>query len=863
MNVRMIDDTPALAGKPIYVLYNPAECSKPQIAKALMNVLTSMYFKTLTQDWVQLQFITSTDGLPPESIILCYSTKAAKQFIFDGKQNNYRGSVYVEPATQHIYIIGCGLGGIRTMLIGTPKDDEQEKLVIKTYYGTAADLYKAYRFSRGLLPLPTKQGAMPEFNYQLISTYEEWLDAKQEILDCGDKLVAISFDIETAGFPTFISAFGYTLVIKDDTRPDNLRYISKCIAMGVHNYVWHHNAMRFICEHPAPKIAHNGSYDCNVLLRYRIPVRNMMFDTYLMAHSLRCDSLKSLAFTASFYLPDYQFWKDEIAGVENNGKASRSEKEGEEDNDDKHGVPATNAGRIIYYRYCGKDTFNTARICRAMLDEFHQKPWAVRNYCLVHFLQYRVGMFMGLAGMPIDESKWDAFVANVAAKQQELLSELRTYAKDEMFNPSSTSEAQEYIYRTLGLDLPRGIRLKPEPKRKVQAKVKPQTVRNISDDDLYFTVVDLNAPKASQLAEQKDISLYPTDKKAIRFLIDQNPAFESKLKPLLEYRWYSRVLSTYLLPTTTLVDSQQDKHVKVLLYKPNISATVTCRFGGSKHDLHVGAYHLNLPPELWDCIKIPDGYLRYSIDYSHSDDYFVAFYSGCKTMMENVVRTDIDLHMKHAAMVFQRDYDLLMQHKKDKEHEAPLLRKLSKSIGHGCKYLMGGYTMYVNMGDPNVVAAGKALGHDLERASLDDKIKMASELQQLFYKQYDGLTQWHVDVYRKLLSDPQRLITVGNWTRQLLSPAGWFSVRSGSVAQYGQAGTSSNSNAFLRKFFRAPLNKCSYIFAQVHDAMDGFATSTEEIERIASVMEEPITVTDIYGNTRTFSVKTETETFKP
>ena len=45
--------------------------------------------------------------------------------------------------------------------------------------------------------------------------------------------------------------------------------------------------------------------------------------------------------------------------------------------------------------------------------------------------------------------------------------------------------------------------------------------------------------------------------------------------------------------------------------------------------------------------------------------------------------------------------------------------------------------------------------------------------------------------------------------------------------------------------------------------MDGFARNEDEVKAIAKIMEEPITVTDIYGTTRTFSVATETEEFWP
>lgn len=865
----------------VYALYDVHEMSRPQLMRGLMNVMQSMYFKALTKDFVTIIPVTDVRAVPPGSAVLVYSSTVARRFIGSSSMQNYRGSVY--RADGLVYIIGVGIGGMRCLLISSPKDDAQEKMVVKMFYATASDIFKAYRFNRG----DFEGYAMhtdDTLDYTLIREPQEWDAAKSFMESHASEILAISFDIETAGFPTFISAFGFTLVLGTLESP---RFKSYTIAMGIHDYCWHHTAMRYICSHPAPKIAHNGAYDCTVLLRYRIPVTNMLYDTMLMHHSIRCDALKSLAYVASTLLPDYVFWKGEIKGVENKGNEGTSETQLETETKD-HGVPPTPEGRIVYYKYCAKDTYYTARICLEMMKLFHTTSWAVRNYCLVHFLQYRVGIFMGLAGMPIDKTKFNAFVKDICTEREQALSQLRTYAKDELFNPASTSEVQNFIYVTLGLPLPKGIRLKPEKKRRapkqasaaaqkllglrskfglqasssVSSMAKPSTP-DLFGDDMFASFDELKEAAAKPSLIPEDLARYPTDKTAMRFLLDQNPEAREPLELLGRYRWLQKVISNYLLSSTLLVDSVNDPNVGVLLYHPSICATVTCRYGGGKSNLGWGAYHLNLPPGLWDCIKVPAGHIRYSIDYSHSDDYFVAFYSGVPAMMENVVRTDLDLHMKHASLIFQRPYDYLMEHKKDKASEAPLLRKLTKSIGHGCKYLMGGYTMYTHMGDPNICAAIDALHADVDKSSLSAKTQFASHLQDLFYAQYEGLTKWHKDVYMQLLQNPERTITVGNWTRQILSPANWFSIHSGSVAQYGQAGTSSNSNAFLRKFFRRKLDPSSYIFAQVHDAMDGFARNENEVHEIAAMMEEPITVTDIYGTTRTFSVATEAEEFYP
>lgn len=850
---------------PIYALYDQHEMSKPQLMRIIYNVAESEYYRQLSGvSYINISCVTTIETVKWDAVVLVFSSAVCKKLLgdskrFQDKQNKSRGSIFQVTGTNGnkiTLITEPAVNIMKLLLISNPKDDSQEKLFISNYYAFANDLYKAVKFASGEF---VYQPFEETFHYQLISKKEEWYEVQQKIIKDSSSITAIAFDIETAGYPTFISAFGFTLVYTDGT------LLSYCIAMGVHDYVWHHDAMSWICSLDVPKIAHNASYDCDVLLRYRIPVRNILFDTFLMQHALNPDALHSLAYCASTMLPSYIFWKSEIHGIE--GISGANSTEDIDDDTEGHGVPATPEGRLVYYKYCAKDTYYTARICKAMLAEMKSKPWAVENYCLVHFLQIRVGMFMGYAGMPIDMNRFNKWVDEVIATKEELLDKLRDWSGDQLFNPNSVAELQYFFYVKLGMPLPVGIRLKAEKEKKGKVKSAPAPMVYDPladfDDSMFVTDTELTESTAKVPEVPIDLDRYPTDKTAIKFLMEQNPQHREKLQTLVDYRWYNKVISNYLSKPNLLVRSRTDKNVKVLLYHPSIASTVTCRYGGKDHNLRCGAYHLNLPPGLWKCIKIPEGYVRYSIDYSHSDDYFVAFYSGCKPMMDNVVRTDLDLHMKHASLIFQQPYEELMAHKKDPNHVAGALRKITKSIGHGCKYMMGAYTMFTHMGEPAVVEAAHHLGKDLTRASLDDKISFAGKLQQLFYDQYPGLTDWHKDAVMALLRNPARLIKVGKWTRQLLKPANWFSTRSGTVAQYGQAGTSSNSNQFLLKFFRQPLRPRSYIFAQVHDAMDGFAVGEEEVKRIAKMMEEPITVTDLYGATRTFTVATETELFKP
>jgi DNA polymerase I-like protein with 3'-5' exonuclease and polymerase domains len=216
-----------------------------------------------------------------------------------------------------------------------------------------------------------------------------------------------------------------------------------------------------------------------------------------------------------------------------------------------------------------------------MLDEMKSKPWAVENYCLVHFLQIRVGMFMGYAGMPIDMNKFNKWVDEVIATRGELLNKLRDWSGDQLFNPNSVAELQHFFYGKLGMPLPVGIRLKAEKARKGKVKSAPVSMSYAPltdfDDSMFVTDTELTESTDKVPEVPVDLDRYPTDKTAIRFLMEQNPQHSEKLQTLMDYRWYSKVISNYLSKPNLLVHSMTDKNVKVLLYHPSIASTVTCR----------------------------------------------------------------------------------------------------------------------------------------------------------------------------------------------------------------------------------------------------------------------------------------------
>jgi hypothetical protein len=96
--------------------------------------------------------------------------------------------------------------------------------------------------------------------------------------------------------------------------------------------------IRDINNSPVLKTLHNGSYDAAYYIRDRLGLRNYFYDSMVLWWSLYMELPKKLQFVTSVLCDNYQFWKDDIKG------------------DEQESVDA-NAER--YWRYNGLDTYYT------------------------------------------------------------------------------------------------------------------------------------------------------------------------------------------------------------------------------------------------------------------------------------------------------------------------------------------------------------------------------------------------------------------------------------------------------------------------------------------------------------------------
>lgn len=277
-----------------------------------------------------------------------------------------------------------------------------------------------------------------------------------EVLETSDKLrdpavqedfvrsIAVAYDVETAklyspGFDddtiqgpnSIITCASWTLLMPDTT----LRtYVLPLVDFGDDH--WRTNeeyaqALHFLqaanrtC---APKVMHNGMYDCTHSIRYHAAPRNYVFDTMALAHAEFSELPKTLDFVASYTLPDYRQWKAE------------SEE-------------ATKAKDIRrYWGYNAQDTWYTMRIFLRQLDSL--PAYARRNYAEKFRLVYP-SLYCAFEGLLLDNPLREKLLVEEQAKKEASLRKLRIMFADPNFNPGSWQQVAHYLYKIMGAKNPK------------------------------------------------------------------------------------------------------------------------------------------------------------------------------------------------------------------------------------------------------------------------------------------------------------------------------------------------------------------------------------------------------------------------
>lgn len=656
-----------------------------------------------------------------------------------------------------------------------------------------------------------KQNRLPEFRYSIVRNLYDAEHAKQYLESCR----LIGTDIETGNYPPQITCVGFTGVKPDgrvhsfvfpfyDAFAENGAFFE---SEEEHMAVW--AIVRYILDSPAIKAMHNGAYDCTYFVRDQIPPRNFFIDTMAMWWSRFMELPKTLDFVSSILLDNYQYWKDDIKGVDDvKGQVGRKEFSMER-----------------YWRYNALDCYMTAMNALMMLNMFQNDSMVKHNYRRALMRIYS-GLQMSMRGVKADFKRRDQHKTKLEKQRDEATAILRFMIDEPDFNINSPAQKESLLYDVFGVPRmdERGRKLGPASKKSASAGKIPL-----------------------KLARQE----HPIFKR----VIDQ---LEAAMEPSKQI---SNVCNMFLA-------------TRRFRTAYNACGTETMRFSSKKSNLWDGGNSQNIRKKMRDWLVADPNHVFLDIDYSQSDDVFMAYESQDPEKIK-VVESGMDGHAVNGELFFKVPYQEIVDGKKADDprivHPITGIRQLAKRTVHGANFQMAAYTLYVTMGRDSVVAAAKYAGfNDADLWSTEQLVKFCGALDSVYRRKYKRLTR--KEYYAEIADQLRRTRVIVNAfgdSRLFLGDPNDNGTQREATAFVGQSDTAGNMNrvmeeidwGYIPKEFRDGANPCandrplrmSYdshgiaFMLQVHD---NFVTSLnlehprwmEAANNLLRVMERPVII---------------------
>lgn len=595
-----------------------------------------------------------------------------------------------------------------------------------------------------------KQRRLPPFVYSVCRNRGDLEAAARWLLECE----CISVDIETACWPSQITCCGYTGIRKDGRVRGFVipfydpRKTDGCFWESEEDHVEAFLTMRRINESPALKVLQNGNYDASYFVRDNVGLENFLLDTMLMWYSMFMELPKSLDFISSVLIDSYQYWKDDIKGLDNKDEV-------------------TQFGLEKYWRYNCLDTYYTLFNALYLLRAFKDSPAIQWNYRDV-FMRSRSGFSMSMRGIKADFNKLREHREALGREAKVAIERFRYTIADPTFNINSPDQKQEFLYNVLGAT-PRNAR-----GRVCKANEKPSSgavaIKQIKNDHPLFDYI-LRALEGAMVPDKQmsnitgRLDAEGKVKGGIRFLTD-------------------RLRTSY-----------------------NAAGTETTRYSSKGSAFWDGTNLQNIRDKYRNFAVADEGCILIDVDYSQSDDFFMGFESEDKHKIE-VLASGRDGHCVHGELFFKRPYDELVAGKNEIQpdgnkgapwcvHPIYGIRQLSKKIVHAANFNMTPPTLYlVLMGKDATIAAMKYLGESkADTWNQSQLIEGGGLLLNAYRREYPRLTDrgYFRDLKEKLLLDAQLTNAFGITRRFIGDPKDSGTIRE-AAAFMGQSGTAGNMN---------------------------------------------------------------------
>lgn len=625
----------------------------------------------------------------------------------------------------------------------------------------------------------------------------------------------LATDIETVRTNLAIRCVGYTgIYLADD---GTLKSFSFVIPMDSE---WALAQVRRLNTLPVAKIFQNGKYDNIYFLRYNSPVTNWLWDTAHFMHSWYAELPKDLGFLNSFFLRKVVYWKD-LA-----------------ETNDLH----------TYYRYNALDTWATANV---LISQILEAPdWAKRNYFLEFPLVYPC-LLSEATGIRRDPERHVANRLVVKAKEESALSSLRKILTSPGFNPGSYIQVRKLLNVLTG------------------------QVHTESDEPYL---------------------------KKISFL---HPLNSLVLGKILAYRGLQKLRATYLRTDDDITKTSPGgakEYRGFILYSINPHGTETGRNASRESAFWCGLQIQNIPggTEVKSTLRSEDGFYLGECDLEQAESRDTAYIAGDTKLIE-AVSGPYDFHSFNASSFFGRPYGDIydQENKKVKDKK---LRTLAKPINHGANYNMGPAVLVDSMGTEMVWEAKAALNlpfkspleiteallvkFHLTYPGLKGQVALKSKEVQNYFKlpsvpyklfapgTYYASVAMEVSMTSKLVSrayhhtpfnlrkypDAKDYIEEGDWTRYCFGDPEHNKLDLNAYVAHAPQSLNARTlnEAFMLVFYEValPFPKEFRLHAQIHDSiLFSYKQGREDLpDKVREIMEIPVTVRDVHGTYRTFTV---------
>lgn len=611
---------------------------------------------------------------------------------------------------------------------------------------------------------------------------------------------ALACDIETLKAPARIRCIGFTAVyIAANGSLDSKSYVLPL------DSVYSLICMRKILALPVRKIFQKGTYDNTYLLAYDAPSHNYLHDTANYMHSWYAELPKDLGFLNAFFLRKVIYWKD---------------------------LAETN-DLFEYYKYNALDTWATANV---WISQMLSAPdWAFHNYVLSFPVKFP-NILAGMTGVRRDAERLAEARKEVDVQEAEMLSSLRRMLRAPAFNPASPKQVAELL-KLLGCG-------------------------------------DLDSTGAIDIAKAK--IRHPLNARILSYISVAKDDDADSIRGLRKLR------SNYLRTDDDAVQTgihtgekgSKDYRGRVL-YSIAEDGTDSGRNSSREHAFWTGFQIQNIPTgkTVKQTLCAEDGFFIGECDLEKAESWDTAYISGDENLIA-AVNSPKDFHSTNASAFFGIPYSDIFDDAKKKTRNKPL-RDLSKRTNHGANYNMGPPVLVDTMGVDKIWTAGKLLKLDYV-----DPVRIATHLLNAFHTTYPGIKgKYYVSVINevgissRLVSrayhhtrfnlthyEAGKYIDRGDWTRYCFGkPAKNKLDLNSYVAHCPQSLNARTLNeAWMRVFYEIalPYPKTFRLYAQVHDSiLFGYQLGAEYLcSRVKACMEIPVTLRDVSGTVRTFTV---------